>query len=53
VRVSEASDGRLQAIFNIGSFRYELQGSVLIRKDLRRLPREAPVRGNRCDPDAG
>jgi len=44
VRVSEASDGRLQAIFNIGSFRYELQGSVLIRKDLRRLPREAPVR---------
>lgn len=44
VRVSEGSDGRLQAIFDIGSFRYELRGGVLIRKDLRRLPREAPVR---------
>lgn len=44
VRVSEGSDGRLQAIFNIGSYRYELRGDVLIRKDLRRLPREAPVR---------
>nr|WP_313216913.1 M12 family metallo-peptidase [Stenotrophomonas geniculata] len=50
VRITEAADGQLRAIFDIGSFRYELQDGVLIRKDFRRLPREAPVRD--VSPDA-
>lgn len=44
VRITEAADGQLRAIFDIGSFRYELRDGLLIRKDFRRLPREAPVR---------
>ena len=49
VRVTEAADGQLRAIFDTGIFRYELRDGVLIRKDLRRLPREAPVRDVRPD----
>lgn len=44
IRITEAADGQLRAIFDIGSFRYELRDGLLIRKDFRRLPREAPVR---------
>lgn len=50
VRITEAADGQLRAIFDIGSFRYELRDGVLIRKDFRRLPSEAPVRD--ASPDA-